>query len=143
MYPNIRVLLGIGCTLPVSFAEAEILLLSHVSETECLMSGCQDLQSCTYLMTLKFMLTKSVQSLLQSTRGGCSKGASFTSRFQVHGKGPRNYNVHRHCWEGVWGCGGSNLAQKLVSEIGKTTVNDIFTFVNKPLLTWIVASVMK
>ena len=27
MYPNIRVLLGIGCTLPVSFAEAELLLL--------------------------------------------------------------------------------------------------------------------
>ena len=25
MYPNIRVLLGIGCTLPVSFAEAELL----------------------------------------------------------------------------------------------------------------------
>ena len=42
MYPNIRVLLGIGCTLPVSFAEAEILLLSHVSETECLNSGWQD-----------------------------------------------------------------------------------------------------
>ena len=112
MYPNIRVLLGIGCILPVSFAEAEILLLSHVSETECLNSGCQDLQSCTYLMTLKFMLTKSVQSLLPSTRGGCSKGASFTSRFQVHGKGPRNYNVHRHCWEGVWGCEGKQFATK-------------------------------
>ena len=27
------------------------------------------------------------------TRGGCSKGASFTSRIQVHGEGPRNYNV--------------------------------------------------
>ena len=44
------------------------------------------------------------------------------------------------------GCGvvgGSNLPQKLVSEIGKTTENDIFTFVNKHFLTWIVASVMK
>ena len=27
------------------------------------------------------------------TRGGCSKGASFTSRIQVHGEEPRNYNV--------------------------------------------------
>ena len=27
MYPNIRVLLGIGCSLPVSFAEAELLSL--------------------------------------------------------------------------------------------------------------------
>ena len=27
------------------------------------------------------------------TRGGCSKGASFTSRIQVHGERPRNYNV--------------------------------------------------
>ena len=29
------------------------------------MSGCQDLHSCTYIMTLKFMLTKSAQPLLQ------------------------------------------------------------------------------
>ena len=57
------------------------------------MSGCQDLHSCTYIMTLTLMLTKSVQSLLPSTRGRCSKGASFTSRIQVHGKGPRNYDV--------------------------------------------------
>ena len=44
------------------------------------------------------------------------------------------------------GCGvagESNLPQKLVSEIGKTTENDIFTFVNKYFLTWIVVNVMK
>ena len=39
--------------------------------------------------------------------------------------------------------GGSNLPQKLVCEIGKTTENDIFTFVNKHFLTWIVANAMK
>ena len=85
------------------------------------------------------MLTKSVQSLLPSTRGGCPKGASFTGRFQVHGKGPRNYSVHRHCWEGgvvLWG-------EAIVSEIGKTTENDIFTFIKKRFLRWIVANVMK
>ena len=40
------------------------------------------------------------------------------------------------------GCGvvgESNLVQKP----GKTTENDIFTFVNKHFLTWIVANVMK
>ena len=37
--------------------------LSHISETGCLMSSCQDLHSCTYIMTLTLMLTKSVQSL--------------------------------------------------------------------------------
>ena len=31
---------------------------------------------------------------------------------KVHGKGPRNYNVHRHCWEGVWGCGGKQFGTK-------------------------------
>ena len=44
------------------------------------------------------------------------------------------------------GCGvvgESNLVQKPVFEIGKTTENDIFTFVNKHFLTWIVANVMK
>ena len=36
------------------------------------------------------------------TRGGCSKGASFTSRIQVHGKGPRNYHVQpRLVGEGI------------------------------------------
>ena len=120
MYPNIWVLLGIGCTLPVSFAEAELLSFILWLATNQVISQKQDvwwvvvriLHSCTYIMTLKFMLTKSVQSLLPSTRGGYSKGASFTSRFQVHGKGPRNYNVHRHCWEGVWGCGGKQFGTK-------------------------------
>ena len=44
------------------------------------------------------------------------------------------------------GCGvvgESNLPQKSVSEIGKTTDNDIFTFVKKHFLTWIVVSLMK
>ncbi|CAH3121597.1 unnamed protein product [Pocillopora meandrina] len=68
MYPNIRVLLIIGCTLPVSSAEAErsfsgLRRINHISETGCLMSGYQDLHSCTYIMTLTLMLTKSVQSL--------------------------------------------------------------------------------
>ena len=51
-----------------------------------------------------------VQSLLQSTRDGCSKGASFTSRIQVHGiKGPRNYNVQpRLVGEGL-GCVGTGI----------------------------------
>ena len=118
--PNIRVLLGIGCTLPVSFAGAELLSFILWLATNQVISQKQDvwwvvvriLHSCTYIMTLKFMLTKSVQSLLPSTRGGYSKGAAFTSRFQVHGKGPRNYNVHRHCWEGVWGCGGKQFGTK-------------------------------
>ena len=79
------------------------------------MSGCQDLHSCTYIMTLKFMLTKSVQSLLPSTRGGCPKGASFTSRFQVHGKGPTNYSVHRHCWEGGVGLWEEAICHKNLS----------------------------
>ena len=68
MYPNIRVLLIIGCTLPVSSAEAGVHSLacdesSHISETGCLMSGCQNLHSCIYIMTLTLMLMKSVQSL--------------------------------------------------------------------------------
>ena len=51
-----------------------------------------------------------VQSLLPSTREGCSKGAFFTSRIQVHGiKGPRNYNVQpRLVGEGV-GCVGTGI----------------------------------
>ena len=89
---------------------------------------------------LEIHVDKILQSLLPSTRGGCSKGASCTSRFQVHGEGPRNYNVHCHR-RGV--VGGSNLPPKLLSEIGKATENDIFTFVNKHFLTGIVASVMK
>ena len=36
---------------------------------------------------------KSVQSLLPSPRGACFKGASFTRRIHLYGKGPRNYNV--------------------------------------------------
>ena len=97
MYPNIRVLLTIGCTVPVlpklsvhSLACDES---SHISEIGCRISGCQDLHSCTYIMTLTLMLTKSVQSLLPSTRGGCSKGASFASRIQESGKGPRSFIV--------------------------------------------------
>ena len=70
-------------------------------------------------MTLKFMLTKSVQSLLPSTRRGCSKGRSFTSRFQVHGKGPRNYNVHLHCWEGCGVAGESNLHKNSSLKLAK------------------------
>ena len=65
---------------------------SHISETGCLMSG-QNLHSCPYIMTLTLMLTKSVQSLQPNTRGGCSEGASFTSRIQVNDKRPRRYNV--------------------------------------------------
>ena len=30
----------------------------------------------------------------------CSRGASFTSRIQVHCKGPRNYNVQPQLVEG-------------------------------------------
>ena len=68
MYPNIRVLLIIGCTLPVSSAEAErsfsdlrrikSYLRNRMSDER--LSG---LHSCTYIMTLTLMLTKSVQSL--------------------------------------------------------------------------------
>ena len=94
---------------------------SHISETGCLMSGCQDLHSCTYIMTLTLMLTKSVQSLLPNTRGGCSKGASFTSRIQVNGKRPRNYNVQPQLVGGgvggvggVGGCGGEVICLKRV-----------------------------
>ena len=61
---------------------------SHISEIGCRMSSCQDLHSCTYIMALTLMLTKSVQSLLPSRRGRCSKGASFARRIQVS-----NYNV--------------------------------------------------
>ena len=51
-----------------------------------------------------------VKSFLPSTRGGCSKGASFTSRIQEHGiKGPRNYNVQpRLVGEGL-GCVGTGI----------------------------------
>ena len=60
-------------------------------------------------------MTKSVQALLPSIRGGCSKGASFMSRIQVHGKGPGNYNVQPRLVRGgltggVWGR--SNLPKK-------------------------------
>ena len=51
-----------------------------------------------------------VKSFLPNIRGGCSKGASFTSRIQEHGiKGPRNYNVQpRVVGEGV-GCVGIGI----------------------------------
>ena len=47
------------------------------------MSGCQDLHSCTYIMTLKFMLTKSAQPLLPRTRGGCSSAALLFSSARI------------------------------------------------------------
>ena len=77
----------------------------------------QDLHSCTYIMTLTLMLTKSVQSLLPSTRGRCFKGASFTSRIQVHGKGPRNYiyNVQPG-GRGCGGCVGEVICHKKVQQ---------------------------
>ena len=113
MYPNIRVLLGIGCSLPVSFAEAELLslILWLATNQVNLRNRMSDewlglrfflcpLMSGLALMhlhdDLEIHVDKILQSLLPSTRGGCSKGASCTSRFQVHGEGPRNYNVHRH-----------------------------------------------
>ena len=48
------------------------------------------------------------------TRGGCSKGASFTSRIQVHGKGPGNYNVQPRLVRGglAGGCGGEVICPK-------------------------------
>ena len=53
----------------------------------------------------------STQSLLLSTRGGCSEGASFSRRIQVHSKWPRNTITCNHdWWEGMWGR--SNLTQK-------------------------------
>ena len=73
------------------------------------MSGFQDLHSCTYIMTLTLMLTKSVQSWQPNTKGRCSKGASYTSRIQINGKRPRTC----YRWKGVWGVWGrSNLPQK-------------------------------
>ena len=52
-----------------------------------------------------------IDEICTITRGGCSKGASFTSSIQIHSKGPRN-NVQGDSWEGVWGR--SNLPQTKV-----------------------------
>ena len=66
MYPNIRVLLIIGCTHPVSSADLCMACdeSSHISETgswsDERLSG---LALITYIMTLTLMLTKCVQSL--------------------------------------------------------------------------------
>ena len=84
MYPNIRVLLIIGCTLPV--------------------------------------------------RGGCSKGASFTSRIQVNGKQPRNIITYkRDWWEGVWGR--SNLRQKSPAVLSEPKFGLSQKFLDPPLLS--------
>ena len=80
--------------VPVSSAEADRSFSglqrnksSHV--WWCLMSGCQDLPSCTYIMTLTMMLTKCVQSLEPNMH----KRRIYASRIQVNGKQPKNYNV--------------------------------------------------
>ena len=78
------------------------------------MSGCQDLHSCTYTMTLTSILTKSVQSLLPSTRRGCSNWVHplrVEFKYTVRGQGIITCNRDR--WQGVWGVWGrSNLPQK-------------------------------
>ena len=76
----------------------------------------RDIQKCKmFLGTLLWSVRLcSSQSLLVSTRGGCSKGASFSSRIQVHNKWPRNtITYNRDWWEGMWEVWGrSNLTQK-------------------------------
>ena len=100
MYPNIRVLHVIGCTLPVSSAEAERSFSGLQRIKSHLRNRMSDERlSEPAIMHLHHGMTTSVQSLLPSTRGGCSKRASFTSRIHVYDKGPRkltlnqNYNV--------------------------------------------------
>ena len=151
MYPNIRVLLGIGCTLPVSFAEAELLLLILWLATNQVISQKQDVwwvvvRICTHALT-----SWPWNSCWQNLYNLCYQAPEedvprvellrVDFKYTVRGQGIITFisTAGRGC--GV--AGESNLPQKLVSEIGKTTENDIFTFVNKYFLTWIVVNVMK
>ena len=135
MYPNIRVLHKIGCTLRVSSAEAERSFSDLQRIKSYLRNRMSDERlSGLALVHLTLMLTTSVQSLLPSTREGCSKRASFTSRMHVYRKRPRkltlnqNYNVQPRLVGGGGRFGGEVICRKKISTVFSESV---WTFQSK------------
>ena len=62
-----------------------------------------------------------IDEICTITRGGCSKGASFMSRTQIHSKGPRN-NVQ--LWLVGAGCGGEVICHKKSSSFFSMATSD-------------------
>ena len=101
MYPNIRVLHVIGCTLPVSSTEAE----RSFSDLRRIKSYLRNRMSDERLSELAIMhlhhdLDIDVEDIctifVTKHKRGCSKRASFTSRIRVYDKGPRKLALNQN-----------------------------------------------